>query len=142
MADIVQLTSADKNALNDIGALLKQLSERIPSCSLEHLERIVGDKNLELWVAREGEKIVGMGELAIVLKPDGIIAQIEDVVVDESQRGKGLGKTISEKLIERAREHGARAIHLSSNPSRLAANELYKKLGFELHETNFYKMKL
>jgi len=142
MAEIIQLTSADERALSEVNVLLKQLSERIPPCTLELLKDIVEDKNLELWVALENEKIVGMGELVIVLKPDGTIAQIEDVVVDEGQRGKGLGKAISEKLIERAQERGARAIHLSSNPLRVAANELYKKIGFELHGTNSYRMKL
>ena len=83
-----------------------------------------------------------MGELAITLKPEGVIAQIEDVIVDESQRGKGLGKSISEKLIERARARGARVIQLSSNSTRIAANALYKKLGFELHQTNVYRLML
>ena len=83
-----------------------------------------------------------MGELAIILKPEGVIAQIEDVIVDETQRGKGFGKKISEKLIGRARARGARVIQLSSNPTRTAANALYKKLGFELHETNVYRLML
>ena len=85
---------------------------------------------------------MGMGELAIVLKPEGVIAQIEDVVVDKNQRRKGLGKLISEKLIERARVRGARVVQLSSRAGREAANALYKKLGFELHETNSYHLEL
>ena len=142
MVDIVQLTSADEKACADINALLRQLSERIPPCSTELLQQIVGSPVLELWVVREGTTIVGMGELAITLKPEGVIAQIEDVIVDETQRGKGFGKKISEKLIERARARGARVIQLSSNPSRTAANQLYQKLGFELHETNVYRLML
>lgn len=142
MAEITQLASPDERALSEINVLLKQLSERIPECSLELLEQIVKNQNIELWVAKVGEKIVGMGQLAIVLKPEGVIAQVEDVVVDEAQRGKGIGRIILEKIIERARVRSARMIQLSSNPSRVAANALYKKNGFELHETNFYRMKL
>ena len=142
MADIVQLTSADENACAEVNALLRQLSERIPPCSMELLQQIVGSPVLELWVVREGAKIVGMGELAITLKPEGVIAQMEDVIVDETQRGKGFGKKISEKLIERASARGARVIQLSSNPSRTVANQLYQKLGFELHETNVYRLML
>ena len=83
-----------------------------------------------------------MAELAIVLKPEGIIAQIEDVVVDEAQRGKGIGQALSKKLLERARARGARIVQLSSHPAREAGNKLYQKLGFEKWDTNFYKMKL
>ena len=142
MSEIVQLKTADESALADINVLLKQLSERIPHCTMELLERLVKSSEVEIWVAKEDGKIVGMGELALILKPEGIIAQIEDVVVDGSQRGKGLGKIISEKLIERARANGARMIALESKPAREAANALYQKLGFVQHETNVYQMKL
>lgn len=142
MADIVQLKTADGKTLEEINALLRQLSERIPSCTSELLQRILETPTTELWVVREEDVVVGMGELVIVLKPEGIIAQIEDVIIDEGQRGKGLGRMISEKLIERARDREARMIQLSSRASREAANALYQKLGFEQHETNVYQMKL
>jgi len=142
MADISRLEVIEAATLDDINALLKQLSERVPACTLELLQNIVTSPAVELWVARESGSIVGMGELAITLKPEGVIAQIEDMVVDAGHRGKGLGKMISEKLIERARARGARAVQLSSNPSRSAANTLYQKLGFKFHETNSYELKL
>ncbi|MBI5456799.1 GNAT family N-acetyltransferase [Candidatus Kaiserbacteria bacterium] len=139
---IEKLTKATEEALGDINVLLRQLSERVPLCTSELLKSIVENDSLELWVAKDGERIVGMGELAIVRKPEGIIAQAEDIVVDEKQRGQGIGKMLSEKLIERARAQGARVIQLSSRPSRLAANELYQKLGFKSHETNSYYLNL
>lgn len=142
MAELARLESADEGALAAINALLRQLSERVPACTPELLERIVASSLHELWVVREGDAIVGMGELAIVLKPEGVIAQIEDVVVGEAHRGKGLGRALSEKLIKRARAHGARMVQLSSRASREAANALYKKLGFKLHETNSYQLML
>ena len=142
MAEFVRLEKVEENTLDQINALLAQLSERAPHCTPELLKSIVESSAVELWVAKENGVIVGMGELVIVLKPDGAIAQIEDIVVDEAYRGKGFGKMISEKLIERARAHGARAINLSSRPSRTAANALYQKLGFKQHETNSYYMNL
>ena len=83
-----------------------------------------------------------MGQLVIILKLEGVIAQVEDVVVDETRRGKGLGKMISEKLIERAKARGVHMLQLESNPTRTAANTLYQKLGFIVHETNVYRLKL
>lgn len=142
MAEIVRLTQADAKTLNEINRLLRQLSERVPLCTIGLLKDIVDSAVLELWVVRDQNKIVGMGELAITLKPEGIIAQVEDLVIDAEQRGKGFGKMVSEKLIERARSRGARAVQLSSNPSRTAANSLYQKLGFKFHETNSYYINL
>lgn len=142
MMEIVRLQKADTKSLKEVNALLRQLSNQIPPCTLELLNDIVESSTFELWVAKEDGIIVGIGELAIVLKPEGVIAQIEDVVVDEGYRGKGLGKKISEKLIGRARAQHARVIQLSSNPARTAANALYQKLGFTLHETNTYRLKL
>jgi len=142
MAEIVQLKSADEKSLGEINALLRQLSERAPACTSGLLTDIVGDQNLELWVVKDADIVVGMGELAIILKPEGTVARFEDFVVAESQRGKGLGTMILEKLIERARARGARAIQLSSRAERTAANALYQKLGFKVHETNSYYMNL
>ena len=142
MAELVRLEKIEASTLEQINALLRQLSERAPQCTPELLKSIVESPTLELWVAKENGAIVGMGELVIALKPEGTIAQIEDIVVDEAHRGKGFGKMLSEKLIERARTHGARVVQLSSRPSRTAANALYKKLGFRQHETNSYYLDL
>ena len=142
MVELYRLEKADPDTLVQTNVLLHQLTSRAKDCTTELLRSIAESPSVELWLAREGSAIVGMAELAIVLKPEGIIAQVEDVVVDESQRGKGVGKTLSEKLIERARARGASSITLSSRNDRTAANALYKKIGFELWETNLYKMKL
>ena len=142
MADISRLEIIEMSTLDEVNALLKQLSERIPACSIELLESVIGSESSELWVVKEEGKIVGMGQLVIILKLEGVIAQVEDVVVDETRRGKGLGKMISEKLIERAKARGVHMLQLESNPTRTAANTLYQKLGFIVHETNVYRLKL
>jgi len=109
---------------------------------MELLQRIAADDNLELWTAKDGERIVGMATLAIVVIPESPRAQIEDVVVDEQYRGQGLGERLSTKLIERAREKKIPTITLSSRADRVAANKLYQKLGFQMKETNIYRLKL
>lgn len=142
MAEIVRLEKANADVLEQVNKLLRQLSDRVPDCTLELLKNIIENPMTELWAVKENDTIVGMGELAVVLKPEGVIAQIEDVVVDEEYRNKGLGEQISQKLVERARVRGARVIQLSSRSTRTAANALYKKLGFVHHETNSYYLKL
>jgi ribosomal protein S18 acetylase RimI-like enzyme len=74
--------------------------------------------------------------------PTGFRAWIEDVVVDESARGKGLGEALTAEAIRLAREAGARTVDLTSRPSRKAAGRLYEKAGFEERETRVYRYRM
>lgn len=142
MTTLKELKEATPEALKDINALIHQLSERLPDCTMQLLESIVTDTTTELWVVEDGERIIGMATLVIVTIPEGQRAQIEDVVVDEKYRGQGLGEELSKKLIERAKMRKVPSITLSSRAERVAANKLYQKLGFTNWPTNVYKLKL
>lgn len=144
MAELVRLETANEEALHDVNVLLKELSQSPEKreCSLELLRTIVESKESELWTVQESNSILGMATLALVRKPGGITARVEDVVVLERERGKGLGQMLVKKIIERARERGATMAQLNSRPSRTAANALYQKLGFKKHETNSYYLNL
>ena len=69
-------------------------------------------------------------------------AWIEDVVVDESARGKGVGEALTRAALERARELGSKTVDLTSRPNRESANRLYQRVGFELRQSNLYRYKL
>jgi GNAT superfamily N-acetyltransferase len=85
---------------------------------------------------------VGTLAVGIYRTPTGCKAWIEDVVVDHAHRGFGYGKKMVEYAIGFIRDSGADTISLTSNPSRIAANQLYQQLDFELYPTNYYKMRL
>ena len=69
-------------------------------------------------------------------------AVVEDMIVDDSERGKGYGKEILLDLLLLAKENGVEMIELTILSHRIAANELYKKVGFQLHPTNHYLYKV
>ena len=140
MAEIVQLKKADAGTVDQINSLLKQFNDS--KASFSTLQALVDNGNIECWTAQENGVIVGMVTLALAQRVNGMSSRIEDVVVDEAHRGKGLGKALCKKAIERAKARGAYSIHLNSRPARVAANEMYKKLGFELRETKAYHLKL
>ena len=54
-------------------------------------------------------------------------------------RGRGYGKELMTAMIEAAKKMNVHHIQLTSNPARVAANQLYQELGFERYETNCYK---
>ena len=56
---------------------------------------------------------------------------MEDVFVDESLRGQGIGTRIVKELIEKARESGCYKLICTSRYENKKAHELYLKLGFK-----------
>jgi len=139
---IVRLNRPSALALKQVNDLLRQLSKKARVHTSASLKSVLADPKLELWVLRNGSHIVGMGALLFISIPTAFYACIEDVVVDAGYRGRGLGKKLMRHLIVRAKKRKARFVGLTSNPSRIAANKLYKKLGFKLRKTNSYRMEL
>ncbi len=86
--------------------------------------------------------MVGSLTLACYRIPTGLKAWIEDVVVDESARGLGVGEALNVAAIDESRQRGAKNVSLTSRSSREAANRLYQRLGFEPYETNLYRFGL
>jgi len=122
--------------------LIPQLSSSNPPPSRGALEEIVSSPATDLFLARVNGRIVGALTLATFRIPTGLRAWIEDVVVDDSARGHGVGAALNEAALEEARQRGAVTVDLTSRPSREAANKLYKKLGFVERETNVYRYTL
>ena len=60
-------------------------------------------------------------------------------MVDERARGKGVGLELNRAALEMARAMGAAGTDLTSRPSRIAANRLYQKMGFEQRDSNVYR---
>jgi ribosomal protein S18 acetylase RimI-like enzyme len=86
----------------------------------------------------DSSPIVGILTLIVYRVPTGIRARVEDVVVDEAMRGKGIGEALMRHALNMAREAGADGVALTSNPKREAANRLYQRLGFQPWQTNLY----
>ncbi len=63
--------------------------------------------------------------LATFLIPTTFRGWIEDVVVDEAARGKGVAAALVQAALDRAAELGCRTVDLTSRPDREAANRLY-----------------
>lgn len=95
-----------------------------------------------LFVARADGVIVGSLTLVLYRIPTGLKAWIEDVVVDEAARGHGVGAALNLAALDEARRRGAKAVSLTSRPSRAAANRLYQRIGFSVRDTNVYRFSL
>jgi ribosomal protein S18 acetylase RimI-like enzyme len=127
---IEELTDFSTTNLDAINGLLPQLSPSVVALEEGDLRNIVDSESTKLFLAIDEDGVFGMLSLVLFRIPTGRKAWVEDVVVDEKARGRGVGKLLTEHAIQVAREHGAHSVDLTSRPSREAANALYQRVGF------------
>lgn len=120
--------------------LLPQLSRSAPALTRDDLERLVSWPGNTQLIARVDSVISGALTLVTFPIPTGTRAWIEDVVVDESARGQGVGAALTQEAVRLARSQGARTVDLTSRPSRAAANRLYERLGFEVRDSKVFRL--
>jgi len=146
-ADAIAIERAagfDEELVSAFRRLVPQLSSSAPAPMADQLREMIESPctTVLLARARAGGDIVGSLTLAVFRIPTGVRAWIEDVVVDSSARGKGVGEALSREALRLAVEKGARTVELTSRPSRAAANRLYRRLGFVERETSVYRYTL
>lgn len=143
MVHIREVTEVDDEVVAAVARLLPQLSRSAPTPTAEAVGAIATSPATRLLLAvDDGGTVVGTLTLAVFPIPSGVRAWIEDVITDEAARGQGVGAALTHRALELAREAGARTVDLTSRPAREAANRLYRRLGFQLRETNVYRIDL
>jgi ribosomal protein S18 acetylase RimI-like enzyme len=138
--EIAPATAVDDDVADAFARLIPQLTGAAAAPSRAALAEVIGAPGTTVLLARDrvAGRIVGTLTLVVFRVPTGPRAVIEDVVVDEAGRGRGVGERLTREAIRRAREQGATSIELTSRPSREAANRLYQRIGFTRRETNVY----
>jgi hypothetical protein len=90
--EISELLSADERERVAIEGLLAQLSSRKPPLDMAHLQEMTASATIRLLVGRDDAVIVGMLTVGIMRLPSGLVAHIDDVVVDWAYRGQGIAR--------------------------------------------------
>ena len=144
MIKVTEVVTVTPEVIEAFVRLTPQLSSSSPAPTAGELAEIVASDATVLLVATDvdvigADAILGSMTLVLFRIPTGMRAWIEDVVVDESARGEGVGAALNQRALEIAADRGARTVDLTSRPSREAANRLYKRLGFVKRDTNIYR---
>jgi ribosomal protein S18 acetylase RimI-like enzyme len=142
MVQVAPVVSATAEVLAACHRLIPQLSSSSSPNTMDDLEEIIRGNSTVLFAARIDGVIVGLLTLATFRIPTGVRAWIEDVVVDDLARGKGVGEALNRAALVEARLRGAKTVDLTSRPSREAANRLYQRIGFVRRDTNVYRYEL
>jgi len=127
-------STLDERDLAAIQRLLPQLS-RSAAFDRERVVAMLSHPGAELVVARLDGELVGMATLVSFPLPTGWRGHVDDVVVDDAHRGKGIARALLEAVLALADRRGLRTLDLTSRPSRTAAIELYESVGFARRDT-------
>jgi ribosomal protein S18 acetylase RimI-like enzyme len=122
----------------DFPAVLGLLRQLWPGAELDRaalravFERGLASDARAYVVATAGGRVVGFGSLALKdsLWQAGHLGHVDELVVDEAHRGRGVGARLLEHLAGLARERGCRRLELDSAPHRTDAHRFYERHGF------------
>ncbi len=133
------LSDVTDEVVEAFGRLLPQLSTSSKPLDAAALGAMVASPAVTVLLARSNGQIAGSLTLAMFPAPTGLRAWIEDVVVDESARGQGIGALLTEEAVRLAGAAGARTVDLTTRPARAAAGRLYERAGFKLRDSRLYR---
>lgn len=117
-----------------LGASRESDDGAIADCYWSAFDTIEQAPNVEQWVVERDGRMIGCFQLMFLpgLSLGGSLrAQIESVRIASELRGQGVGATVMEWAIDRARDKGCAVVQLTTNKQRQDAHRFYERLGFK-----------
>ena len=145
MKDIL-VREATKSDLPAIGKLLEDLTNAMDNTegidtgiALKTCEQLLNDASSHILVAAREETPVGFINFTVrqTILHRSPSALIDELIVAEEYRGKGVGKQLVQAAIDECRQLGCCEVEVSTEKTNLKAREFYKKCGFEQKGTLF-----
>ena len=137
--EIIQLTATNiEQYLDDCVLVQKYLVTPEEIIEPERFIATASDLNNYLIGVVENGHIVGMGEITKIVHPVRIVGYINNIVVHEDYRGKGIFSLIMNALEVKAKEWGCGKVNLTC--SRVEVQPLYEKRGYVERKTKFYTL--
>lgn len=119
---------------DELGKQRENFQNPLPEEYLKAFDNINADNTQELMVVEnENTEIIGTLQLSFIqylTYGGGIRAQIEALRIRKDQRGLGIGKTMFQWAINRAKERKAHLLQLTTDKKRPKAIQFYEDLGF------------
>jgi PhnO protein len=101
-------------------------------------ENIANPNNLYLIAENENE---GVGFVSFhtqnLLHHCGRVGEIQEFFINESHRGKGIGRQLIEKIMQYAEKNKLKSIEVTTNRRRVQNVLIYENLGFTLSHNKF-----
>lgn len=146
MIEVGTVKEYDVELAEAMGKLRQQLSARHDGSAIsrELIEELIESPYHDILVATDGNKIVGMVIVSIVMATLDRNVYMEDLVVDSECRGQGVGGKLLDAVKDWGRAHGCRRLEFtsSSREKKEGAKGFYESHGAEVRETNAFRAEL
>jgi len=117
----------------------RQLRPKLPADYAGKMRRVFAGGG-RMCVAAEGERVLGVAVYRISENTfSGVNLYVDDLVTDETERSKGVGRALLDYLQRRAREAGCETFCLDSGVQRARAHQFYFREGLHITSFNFKK---
>lgn len=140
MITIREITAYEAGLREELERLLPQLNPTMQELPEEHFSEVIRSPYCHLLVAKEEGRILGMLTLALYPTLTALRGWVEDVVVDEKARRRGVGRQLLNQAIAIAQTKGCKTLSLTSSHHRRAAHALYLEMGFKKVETQPFRL--
>jgi GNAT superfamily N-acetyltransferase len=120
-------------ANDPLGATRESMGATLSDKYLQAFEKISADPNQELTVVEMDGQTVAVFQLSFIqylTYKGGLRAQVEAVRTHSNYRGQGIGTTLFQYAIQRAKEKGCHLIQLTTDKQRPDAIRFYESLDF------------
>ncbi len=138
--ELLKLEDVTDTIQKQVADLYRQLNANNSQRTLQEI--LQSGNNVLVIICRMDDSIVGTALLSTYKVISGYRGMVDDVVVDASQRGKGIGRKLMERLLEEGKKMGLDEILLFTGHHRAPAKALYKSLGFEMRKSGLYNLRL
>lgn len=106
-------------------------------------ENSQNENKIENQLEFSPSQILGMASVSVIFGAGiGKNAYLEDFVVDQAARGKGVGHLLFDAYEKWAREKGCKNLEFTCGQGREAAQQFYRDHGAKTYDTNFFRKKL
>lgn len=127
--DNEQVAKVIRKVLEDMG---------VPKVGTAYADKALDDMYAEYdvpkatyFVVEHDGKIIGCAGIAPLQNYAGNVCELQKMYFLEEARGKGIGSEMMQVCLQRAKEFGFDECYLETMPYMAAAQNLYKKNGFE-----------
>ncbi len=138
--EILTAEALTDNIQKQVADLYRQLNADNKQRPLREILQL--NNNVVVIVCKIDNDVVGTALLSTYKVISGYRGMVDDVVVDTTQRGKGIGRKLMERLLKEGKNIGLDEILLFTGHHRAPAIALYKSLGFNMRQSGLYTLHL
>ena len=121
-------------------SLMKQLTKKLKKSHYKHMLKDMLAHGYRMAGVFEEGKCVGLSGFWISTKIySGKYVELDNVVMDEKHRSKGIGKMLSDWIIAEAKKQGCKTAMLDAYVENSAGHKFYLREGYRIRGFHFIK---